>query len=199
MTRNLIKQLTLWHRRLCHPSAERLKWTIQRTSGIDLELNLIVQLPCLACNQAKSLKIPSTEAQKRAEYAREIIWCDLGSIKPVSILNKGFFSLITDDRSRRRTFTAHKSKDEVQQALTSYVNLTLAQLKALPSRTDGSRPRLKTVRIDGGREFSLEAFTKLCQAEGVEVVMSSPHNQYQNAVAERGIRFLQDEARAVTI
>jgi hypothetical protein len=79
------------------------------------------------------------------------------------------------------------------------VNLTLARLQARVSNEDGSRVRLKTIRIDGGREFALKDLTKKCDEEGIEVVLSTAHNQYQNGVAERGIRFLQDEARAVVI
>ncbi|RYP61962.1 hypothetical protein DL771_009936 [Monosporascus sp. 5C6A] len=39
---------------------------------------------------------------------------------------------------------------------------------------------------------------KFCAVEGIELVISSSYNQYQNGVAERGIQFLQDEARATS-
>ncbi|RYO77524.1 hypothetical protein DL764_010211 [Monosporascus ibericus] len=34
--------------------------------------------------------------------------------------------------------------------------------------------------------------------KGIKLVISSPHNQYQNGVAEKGIQFLQDKARATS-
>lgn len=46
-----------------------------------------------------------------------------------------------------------------------------------------------------------EAITKIggCDDEGVEVVLSSAGNQYQDGILERGIRFLEDEPNATVI
>jgi hypothetical protein len=87
-TKAFTKQLILWHRRLCHSSAERMRWTIQRTTGINLEARLVVSLPCTACDLAKSTKVPSKDAQIRVNGVKMQIWCDLGLIKPTIISGK---------------------------------------------------------------------------------------------------------------
>jgi hypothetical protein len=61
-TRAFIKQLILWHKRLCHFSAKRMRWIIQRTTGINFEARSVVSLPCTACDLAKSTKVPSKNA-----------------------------------------------------------------------------------------------------------------------------------------
>lgn len=77
--------------------------------------------------------------------------------------------------------------------------MTLARLRARISNKDGSRVRLKTIRIDGGREFALKDLTKKCDKECIEVILSTAYSQYQNSMAERGMRFLQNKARAVVL
>ncbi|KHJ31339.1 hypothetical protein EV44_g3345 [Erysiphe necator] len=56
MSDEIMRRLILWHRRLCHPSADRLKWTIMHTVGIDLDVSDVKSLPCEACDMGKSLK-----------------------------------------------------------------------------------------------------------------------------------------------
>ncbi|KAI0992379.1 hypothetical protein K3495_g15807, partial [Podosphaera aphanis] len=65
MSDDVMKRLTLWHRRLCHPSAERLRWTIKNSVGIDLEVSDIKNLPCKACDMGKSLKYTTNQRLPR--------------------------------------------------------------------------------------------------------------------------------------
>jgi hypothetical protein len=157
----------------------------------------MVNLLYMACDIAKSMKIPFTDPQKRGEHVGEVIWCNLGSIKPISINGRAYFALITEDLSHHRDFRSLKTKDEVQDLLIGYIKQVVAKLG--DRSDDQPRRRLKTVRIDGGLEFSFSKLRKVCNNEAVAVVLFTPYNQYQNIVPERGIRFLQDEARAVTI
>ncbi|KAI1818880.1 hypothetical protein F4861DRAFT_544624 [Xylaria intraflava] len=83
-TTEVQRKLTLWHRRLCHPSTERLIWTIKWTTGIDLEPNEVEYLPCYSCDRAKAQKTISRDPQERATYPGEITWGDLGELKPIS-------------------------------------------------------------------------------------------------------------------
>ncbi|RYP70033.1 hypothetical protein DL771_005724 [Monosporascus sp. 5C6A] len=196
MTEEVMKKIILWHRRLCHPSTERLIWTIKRSTGIDLDPNEVEGLPCTACDEGKIRKIPSIDPQRRVTFVGEIIWCDVGSVKPVSIENNSYFGFITDDFSRCREYYSFRTKDEVQESLCGYITRISRRLEA--SSPEGRRKTVQILRLDGGREFGMTIIEKFCAVEGIELVISSSHNQYQNGVAERGIQFLQDEARATS-
>lgn len=199
MTEENMKSLILWHRRLCHPSHKRLIETIKMSSDIDLDLSDIEPVPCTACDRAKIIKIPSTDPQERAKYVGEIVWCDLGSVKPIAISGGKFFSLIVDDYSRCKSIDILMAKDEVQEALIFYMDYVSARLEALPPDKKGMRRIIRILRIDGGREFGMSLIEKYCKEKAIELVISSPHNQYQNAVPERAIQFIQNEARACSI
>ncbi|RYP42863.1 hypothetical protein DL768_010167 [Monosporascus sp. mg162] len=197
MTDEVMKKIILWYRRLCYPSIERLIWTIKRFTGIDLDPNDVKTIPCIACNEGKIRKIPSINPQRRGRYVGKIIWCDIGSVKPVSIENS-YFGLITDDLSRCREYHSFKTKDEVQQSLCAYIARLIKRLEIVPLDAEGRSKRVQILRLDGGREFGMTMIEKFCAVEGIKLVISSSHNQYQNGVAERGIQFLQDEARATS-
>ncbi|RYP16758.1 hypothetical protein DL765_004935 [Monosporascus sp. GIB2] len=198
MTDEVMKKIILWHRRLCHPSTKRLIWTIKRFTGIDLDPSDVKSLPCTACDEGKIRKIPSTNPQRRATYVGEIIWCDVGAVKPVSIENNGYFGLITDDLSRYREYYSFRTKDEVQESLCTYITRIIKRLETLPPDTEGKKRMVQILRLDGGKEFGVTKIENFCAVEGIELIISSAYNQYQNGVAERGIQFLQDEARATT-
>lgn len=96
------KKLTLWHRSLCHPSTDRLKWTIRNTMGIDLNVSDVEYLPCEACDMGKSLKFTTNERRPRMNYVGEDWHYDVGSISPVTMEGYAYFCLTTEDVSRFR-------------------------------------------------------------------------------------------------
>lgn len=110
MSDKVLTRLILWHRRLCHPSAERLKWTIKNTVGIDLNVSDVESLPCEACDMGKSLKFTTNERKTRLKNVGEGWHCDVGTLNPVSMEGHGYFCLTTDDVSRYRIFCAQKKK-----------------------------------------------------------------------------------------
>lgn len=46
----VLKKLTIWLWRLCHPSTDQLRWTKRNTVGIDLNVFDLEYLPCEACD-----------------------------------------------------------------------------------------------------------------------------------------------------
>jgi hypothetical protein len=75
----------------------------------------------------------------------------------------------------------------------------IAKLEARPIADGQTKPRITVIRIDGDKKFKITILQKKCGNYGVEVVDSTPYNQYQNGIPERGIRLLQNEAKAVII
>ncbi|RYP51771.1 hypothetical protein DL768_002957 [Monosporascus sp. mg162] len=164
-----------------------VNWDLKGPKGEYVE-----PIVCEACDRAKITKIPSKDLQERGTHVGKLFWYDVGQIKPVIIDGNAYYSLIIDDVSRHRVFKVYKTKDEVQQHLCSYITNVKTRL-ALDNKT------VKTFRIDGGREFGMSLFESFCNTERVELINSSPYNQYQNGVPERSIRIIQDSARVTVV
>jgi len=193
----LMKKLILWHRRLGHPSVERLKWTIKFTTGIDLREMDVENLPCWACDRTKIQRIDSNDAPQPATYVGEAIWIDMGELTPVSVEGHHFYSLITEEKARHRDFQSYTRKNEVQGYLKGYLNKMQTALTAVPS-SDGPR-RIRYLHLDGGREFGMSDLQAYCDNEGITIITSTPDNQYQNGKSERSIQLVKKTASAMAL
>ena len=91
MSDDVMRRLILWHRRLCHPSADRLRWTIKNTVGIDMQASDVDTLPCEACDMGKSVKFKTTARRSRMTYVGEGWHCDVGTLNPTSIEGQKYF------------------------------------------------------------------------------------------------------------
>ncbi|POS85597.1 hypothetical protein EPUL_002996 [Erysiphe pulchra] len=120
MSNEIMRRLILWSRRLCHPSADRLKWTISHTVGLDLDLSDIKSLPSEACEMGRSLKYTTRDHTPR-----------MGNIG--------------EDVSLYRIFKALKHKNEAVaelKAILSKANIRLRQnhgLRVKRITTEGGR------------------------------------------------------------
>ncbi|CAD6498717.1 BgTH12-01134 [Blumeria graminis f. sp. triticale] len=187
-----IRNLTLWHRRLCHPSADRLRWTIKNTTGINLTPSDVINIPCEACDLGKSVKYTTNERRRRAEYVGEGWHCDLGSSNPKTMDGNSYYCLTTDDLSRYRFLKPLKTKKDAAVELMNILRNINAELQ-LEGR------RVRWITIDGGRDWGMSRFEEFAADQGIDIIVSAPDNQHQNGVSERGIRFIQDAARCCTI
>ena len=57
--------------------------------------------------------------------------------------------------------------------------------------------KIKTFRLDNGREFTSNEFKELCKDSGIKRELSTPYNPQQNGVAERKNRTIMEVARAM--
>lgn len=106
MSDDVINLLVLWHRRLCHPSTDRLKWNIRNTVGINLDISDVRPLACLLCDMGKSLKYASNNQSPRMQNLGEGWHCDVRNLKPMIIDRFKYFCWATEDVSRYRVFKA---------------------------------------------------------------------------------------------
>lgn len=187
-----IRKLTLWHRRLCHPSADRLRWTIKNTTGIDLNPSDVINIPCEACDLGKSVKHTTNERRRRAEYVGEGWHCDLGSSNPKKMEDNIYYCLTTDDISRYRFLKPLKRKRDAGLELMNILKNVNAELQLQVKRVGW-------ITIDGGRDWGMSKFEEFAADQGIEILVSAPDNQHQNGVSERGIRFTQDATRCYMI
>ncbi|POS82536.1 hypothetical protein EPUL_004524, partial [Erysiphe pulchra] len=147
--------------------ADRMKWRIKNTTGIDLDPADVKSLPCEACDMGRSVKFTTKNSRQRMENKDEGWHCDVGSFSPVSLEGYEYLCLTTENISR-------------------FPNSELRQRHNL---------RVKRITIDGGRDWGLTFLQNFANEEEIEVIVSAPDNQYQNGVSQRGIRFVQDAAQ----
>lgn len=170
MSDDVMKKLVLWHRRLCHPSADRLRWTIQNTVGIDLNPKDVESLPCEACDMGKSVKHTTKNRRDRMTNVGEGWHCDIGTLNPLTMEGYGYFCLTTEDLSRYRIFKALTHKNEAARELRGILTNANMELKK-------RNLRVKRITIDGGRDWGMSAFDEFAANEGIEVIISAPDNQ----------------------
>ncbi|KHJ34176.1 hypothetical protein EV44_g3800 [Erysiphe necator] len=147
MSDDVTRRLIHWHRRLCHPSADRLKWTIKDTIDIDLDPSDVKSLPCEACDMGKSVKFTTSSRRQRMENVGEEWHCDVGSLSPMSLEGYEYFCLTKEDVSRYRIFRALKKSEAAEELKTILSranselrlrhNLRPAKSKSPPSRGAG--------------------------------------------------------------
>ncbi|POS87584.1 hypothetical protein EPUL_001804 [Erysiphe pulchra] len=130
MSDEIMRRLVLWQQRLCHPSADRLKWTIRHAIGIDLDVSDVKSLPCEACDMGKSLKYTTRDSRSCMEIVGEDWHCDIGSLTPVTMDGYKHFCLTTEDVSRYRIFKSLKHKNEAGAKLKAILSKANIRLKA---------------------------------------------------------------------
>lgn len=102
----VMKKLALWHRRLCHPSADRFRWTIQNIVGIDLSPKDIESLPCDACDMGKSVKYTTKSRCDRMTNVCEGWQYNIRTLSPSIMEAYAYFYLMNEDLLRYQIFKA---------------------------------------------------------------------------------------------
>lgn len=188
-TPETIALIRLWHRRLGHPSKQRLVDTIKASTGIDLDPKDVEFLACTTCDEGTCPRYQSHDTPHRESLAGAGISIDLITITPVSFRKHKYAWLLTDDAFRYRFVGLGSKKNEV-----------LADLKGKITAIETLSGR-KTlwIKLDGGREFFPTEIEKWCTERGTGYKPTAPYNSYQNGVSERGIRFLIEVATKFAI
>lgn len=184
-----VEEQQLWHRRLGHPSLERLRKTIELTDGIPLDPKTLTDVPCEACDLGLNYKIRSKDVQARETVPGRGLHIDVGMIRPESIQNHKHFVMIVDDATRFRQILFVKQKAQVQIDLVSKIEDITKHMTAFPH----------WIRLDGGGEYGGRKFDAFADKHSITVAPSAPYCQYQNGTAERAIGVVQDVARRMGI
>ena len=80
-----------------------------------------------------------------------------------------------------------KSKDEVFSKFKEF--------KALVE--NHTERKIKTLRLDNGREFTSEEFKELCREFEIKRELNTPYNPQQNGVAERKNKIIMEAVKAM--
>jgi transposase InsO family protein len=106
------------------------------------------------------------EAQYRAQDPLELVHGDLcGLISPATPSGRRYFLLLVDDATRYIWVALLTTKDAAADAV--------KHLQALAEKKSGRK--LRALRTDNGREFTVTEFAAYC-AEGIERHYSAPYS-----------------------
>lgn len=155
----------------------------------DLPKFEIIKGVCESCEMGKqSRRSFPRSSQSNTSNVLELIHSDVcGPMQTESINGSKYFLTFIDDYSRMTWVYFMKSKSEV-----------LSKFKIFkPYVENQSETRIKRLRTDGGGEFLLKEFIKLCQESGIHREVTTPYTPQQNGVAERRNRTLVEMARSM--
>lgn len=186
-----VDHATLWHARLAHVHESKLLSLHKQ----NLFRHSIPQFPslafCDACARGKSKQSAySKKSSFRAADRLELIHTDLcGPVSAQSFGGALYFIPFIDDYSRMCFvyFLRHKS-----QALETFLLFL-----EMAERQSGNK--LRTLRTDGGGEFTSHAFQDYCAKRGIVRQVTATYSSSMNGVAEIRHQMLQYQARTMLI
>ncbi|GKB34086.1 putative RNA-directed DNA polymerase [Tanacetum coccineum] len=175
---------SLWHSRLGHPSDQSLD-VLQGNLRFTKNSS---KSPCDICHKAKQTREPFPLSEHKTTNIGDLVHLDLwGPYKVVSKDGFRYFLTIVDDYTRGVWIYLLKTKDEVFDLFTSFINHIQNQFKC----------SIKTVRSDNGTEFVNNKMALLFNNLGIVHQTSCAYTPQQNGIAERKHRHLLNVARSL--
>ncbi|KAL5764898.1 hypothetical protein ACOSQ2_017492 [Xanthoceras sorbifolium] len=138
----------LWHWRLGHPSASRIKYLFKMVKDISPYVDQF----CYICPLAKHSRLPFPHENNRRTAPFDLIHVDIWSAFSVASLSGAYYFLtIVDDYSRCTWLYLMRYKSETQSFLKNFYNMIKTQFHR----------NMKIIRSDNGLEFiSMQSFFK---------------------------------------
>jgi transposase InsO family protein len=181
----------LWHRRLGHLNYQYLAQLSKQNVGLPPIPAPSGSKYCDNCFQGKSTrtKIPKT-ATHRATQILDLIHSDLcGPLPTGSIGHALYYVTFTDDYSRKTWIYFMASKDQ----MLAKFRIFKSQIEKLTGR------QIKTLRSDGGGEYTSKEFILFCQESGISRQLTAAYTPHQNGLAERRNRSILEKARSMML
>ncbi|GEQ70442.1 hypothetical protein JCM33374_g4119 [Metschnikowia sp. JCM 33374] len=180
-----------WHDALGHPNAR--VFAIQKKK---LGLKNVEHVPasrCFGCSTSKATRVIPKVSRGLTVVTGpfEIIHADVcGQIdKPISWDNAAYFLTIVDRFSRRVVACPLEDKADASLYLQQYLTESYTSLRAKHWPIQ--------LRTDNGTEFMTPALLYFLQQRGIKRQLTTPYSSYQNGLAERMHRTLQDFTRTL--
>jgi len=180
-----------WHRRFGHAGGAALARIPAAVDGMHAdttELRKVSGQECAACAVAKMTRLVYTPATNPPSGVLDLVHTDVCGHMPVdSTGGSRYFVTLIDGLSHYAVAIPIRSKDEAG----TVVRDTLLQWE----RATGLK--VKTLRRDGGGEYTGPELTQWLRSNGVTVQTTAPETPEQNGVAERYNRTLAEKAVAM--
>ena len=151
-------------------------------------VNTQTQKPdCIACTESKQTVKPFGKPTQKKTEPGELTHIDLwGKYSVRSINGNNYYILFIDDSEKFSTTEFLKHKWEASLKVKEYLTYLKTQDK-----------KLKTIRVDLGKEFVNDDLKTWCRQQGIEIQTTAPYSPSQNGVAERMNRTIVEPARTM--
>jgi len=180
----------LWHQRLGHVSVGQMKLMAakQLVNGLDLSLDVALSL-CEGCVEGKMHRKPhKSVGEIRFTGKLQLVHSDVcGPMQTQSVGGNRYFVTFIDDYSRYTAVYFIKKKSEVFEKFKEF--------EAYATNQTGCR--IRTLRTDGGGEYTSHEFEQYLKFNGIRHEISVAHSPEQNGVSERMNCTLVENARAM--
>lgn len=178
----------LWHSRLGHVSAPRLKYLVSKGSLGSLHSHDISD--CSGCKLAKFSALPFNRSVSYSVAPFDLIHSDVWGPAPVS--TKGgsrYYVSFIDDYTRYCWVYLMKHRSDFINIYTAFRSLVRTQHSAV----------IKCFRCDLGGEYTSTPFHNLLRSDGTIHQSSCTDTPQQNGVAERKHRHIGETARSLLL
>lgn len=182
-------QLKLWHQRLGHINQASLRQMVDKklVNGIELGQNDDLGF-CQACVEGKKTREPFPVGGIHTTERLQLVHSDVcGPMQTVSHGGARYFVTFIDDFSRCVKVYCISSKDQVFEKFREF------QARV----TNETGLKIKTLRTDGGGEYTSAKFENFLKQKGIVHEITAPYSPQQNGVAERMNRTLVEAARSM--
>ena len=174
--------LNVWHRRLAHLGYDSLQLLLSSLStGASIARSVNpVNRACEGCVMGKITRPPFPQSDSRADMVLQLVHTDLCEMGTTSEAGARYAMVLVDDFSRYTwVFFLNRKSD------------ALEKFKDWLPRVERSLDRkLKTLRSDGGGEFTSNNFERFLSTLGIAHQTTVSYTSQQNGVAERANRTL---------
>jgi hypothetical protein len=181
--------ISTWHRRLAHVSYNTIVKMASSgvVDGLDIASTVIPSEPCTGCAYGKHQRLKFPVGRVRATYTGQLIHSDLcGPMEKATPNGARYFVLFIDDYSGWRFifFLKHKSK-----AASKFMEL----INVLRGETGNL---VRTLRTDGGGEWSSNDFAEWLLRKGIRHESSAPHTPEQDMECQKEVSAPSQKGRA---
>ena len=167
----------LWHQRLGHLCSKLLHSTLSSfNNNVKISVHDDICSQCKSCISAKMHKLPFPQHIMSSTSPLKLVHSDVWGPTPVTfVLSYKYYVIFVDDFTRFTWLFLLKHKSEVFTVFLHFKALVENQF----------RSKLKTLRIDGGGEYTSNHFKSFCLDHGIQHQLSCPYTPQQNGVVER--------------
>ena len=178
--KSVVFNKTLWHRRLGYPNDQVLQFVFPNTKFIMHKCTPLVQ-SCTHYLYGKMHRLPFLNSHFVASSPFELVHFDVWRPAPVmSIDGFRYYVLFVDHFTRFTWLYLLKSKSKVFSKFIEFKAMVETQFSI----------KIKTLRSDGGGEYTSSAFKSYLLQHGITHQISCPYTPQQNGLVERKHRHL---------
>ena len=164
-----------WHDRMGHFPQTKTDLVIKATQGVEIVGSKNMDV-CHDCKTSDAKRIISRVTTSRPKTPLTHWNIDVVTVSSNTGVTKSYFTLMTCATSLTPRVGFHPTKDGAYKHVKDLIQWVETQTE--------SKIKVKTIHIDGGREFGGNKMTELCADKGIELVVTTPKNSEANGRAE---------------